>query len=171
MNELKIISKRKELIVRYLISVIIFGVLFEYIIFDSFNDFSPIDVLPIGAFIYCIWVVFKRAFVDLSRKHLLILNDEGLVDYSYGLGFIPWNNIASVERIEVVRVFNYELLKLTLKDPGKYFEGKWKWGKWLLKIGYKSKSKNVGFWINTWKLKLDRDEILNEIEIRIKSYS
>lgn len=153
---------KSNLAVIFLFHIIRFGVIggiFFYFLFSADSLTESIVFLLLSSFV--LFVFIRSSIPDFRYRNLLVINNEGITDYSYGLGFIPWENIKSVKKETLRRLFPYNILELELFDEDEFFNNNPSRLKRLIKKG--RSSGRTGFWINTWKLNAPREEIITQL--------
>ena len=106
---------------------------------------------------------------QLRNSELVVLDEEGITDRSYGLGFVPWGNVRAARLHDLERMGKtYRVIELTLRDPEAFFEDKTV-DRSLIRRGMSSGT--TGVWVNTWQLKASADEVLDTIRDYISRYS
>ncbi len=136
------------------------------------------DETRIFTFLFClIFVGFfgGRKIILLAsklyfHKSLIIMNEDGIYDRTYGLGFIPWANIKSAKIYDYDRNIlgidqSFAMIELELIDEGEYLNSNVSISKKLLKFG--RNSTHTGYWINTTNLNIQRHQLLSEIRSRL----
>ena len=112
---------------------------------------------------------FWRLFQQYRNSELIILDENGITDSSYGLGFIPWGNIQAARIHEVNRfIQTFRVIELSLKDNKRFFDNK-SYDRRLIEKGILNGS--TGIWLNTWKLQSSDEDVLETIREYIYKYS
>ena len=106
--------------------------------------------------------IFKQL---LHSNEVIVLDEKGLTDRSYGLGFIPWSNIKNVQPKNHTRSVlgvnqSFQLLEIELYDEASYFNNNSSLNKTLIKFG---QNQHSGLWLNTENLTVSSDEVLKKI--------
>jgi hypothetical protein len=117
-------------------------------------------------------VLIRKTWVfanQLSEGSLIILDEEGITDRSYGLGFVPWSNIQGAELQQIPKkIVPQTVVALDLKDPDAYFENSDSFNSAFLKWGDR---RFGGFWLNTSHVDCSSGELLELVRSYIEKYS
>jgi|GEM_PF-2900446 len=135
----------------------IFLVLILYIVAGMPLVWTP------AVIVFCILVGMKawRLHGYKQNEPLVIVNDSGITDYSYGLGFVPWDNIRAIRLFDLQRLHRkYKTIELLLHDEDQFFQEETRDRK-LIKKGMSSGI--TGIWINTWQLNSSPEEIVETL--------
>ena len=137
------------------------------VLFFGFSPWAAVLGLAVGG----VFILRKTwAWIQQLRDgDLIVLDEEGITDHSYGLGFIPWSNIRGAELHQVQRkIFPYTVVELDLKNPESYFEETDTLNSKFLEWGDRDYG---GFWLNAHHVESSPRELLQLVEEYNKKYS
>ncbi|MEM0963694.1 MAG: hypothetical protein AAGK21_14295 [Bacteroidota bacterium] len=111
-----------------------------------------------------------RFLSQLVNDRVIILDERGITDRSYGLGFIPWSNVEGAElKTLLTKVPPVSVVELDLVDPEAYLSSAKGLDGRLIRRGYESGS--AGFWLNTFQLEATPEEVFRMVLLFIDKYS
>lgn len=115
-------------------------------------------------------------FVDqLRNDEIIVLDESGLMDQSYGLGFIPWSNVKDASLREITwKASPFTVVELEVFDEDAYFAESDSLDRKMIKRGKEmsiGENGSVGgLWLNTYQISSTESELLEAVQRYIRKY-